>query len=232
MVKQTNRIRPLVAVTVTLALLGGMSFDVFSRPSAADSEPYHAKVAVLGNAIPMNVGQWEGSDRPATSAAIKLLKPNFILNRLYINRAENEAVSLLVVQTRDARDMLGHYPPVCYPAHGWSKGDHEPYSVTVDGIKLNGEYYKFNRRKFTGVSSLHVVDLILLPNGTSVGSMDEVRTFASDYRYRHYGAAQIQFVFHTIVDEPRRDEIVRKLLRPNLSLVRQLLAAPAEAEME
>lgn len=228
--KQSNRFRPLVAVIVTIALLGGMSLDVFSRPSASDSEPFHAQIRQMKDAIPMNVGNWEGTDEPPTAAAIKLLKPNVILHRRYINRTEQEMVGMLLVQTRDARDMLGHYPPVCYPGNGWLAGNDLDYRIEVADLKLNGKVYNFHRRELGGSADLQVVDLILLPNGQSVGSMDAVRKSAADFRFRHYGAAQMQFVFHMAIEPTRRDEIIRELLEPNLPLIRQLLAAPLADE--
>mgnify|MGYP007071125856 CR=1 FL=1 len=32
----------------------------------------------------------------------------------------HEQVNVAVVQCRDARDMGGHYPPICYPGQGWT----------------------------------------------------------------------------------------------------------------
>ena len=50
--------------------------------------------------------------------AQELLRPNAIFSRRF-QRPGEIGVHVLVVHCSDARDMIGHYPPICYPSSGW-----------------------------------------------------------------------------------------------------------------
>lgn len=227
-----HRIRLMAPALVTAVLFGVMAVDVLSRPTAADSEPFHREVAELAKWIPLEFDGWVGKDRPSTAAAIQLLKPNVILQRSYIHEERRLGVGFLVVQTRDARDMIGHYPPVCYPAHGWQAAGATPVSLQVGDMKLKGVDYRFTRREFGKTALLSVIDIILLPDGRSLGEMNAVGDLASDYRHRHYGAAQIQVVFHNDLPLDKRVGIAREMLEPNQRLIRRLLNAVPDPEGE
>src|SRR5688572_8658902 len=103
-------------VLVLLALLGDRAL---LRMAPAETEPYHAAVRAAVAAIPQVSGNWVGKDVPVPDAAVQMLHPNVIFSRRYQNLSTNETVAVLLVHVRDARDVLGHYPPVCYPGQGW-----------------------------------------------------------------------------------------------------------------
>src|SRR5947207_4217407 len=117
---------------LSLALLGGIAAEQHRRLKPRDVEPYHARAAAAVKAVPYVIGYWTGKDDEIPSAAQKLLRPNAILSRTYsdndpgrggIYRTRRRDASLLVVQCRDSRDMVGHYPPICYRAHGMTLDD-------------------------------------------------------------------------------------------------------------
>ena len=103
-------------VIVLLALLGDR---MFLRMSPVQTDEYHASVKAAVEAVPTVVGSWVGIDTPVPEAAVRMLHPNIILSRRYQNLSTNETLTVLLVHVRDARDVLGHYPPVCYPGQGW-----------------------------------------------------------------------------------------------------------------
>ncbi len=126
------RIAPYVcaAVLCVFIVMGGISAR---RPSG--TADYRARVKAAIEAIPYRIGPAVGTDSEPTEAAIRLLSPNKILERRYLDPSTGGAFSLLFVHCGDARDMNGHYPPVCYPAHGWKLGDTQPLNIEINGEK-------------------------------------------------------------------------------------------------
>src|SRR3954466_15155977 len=100
---------------LTVALLLGLSAETLRRPRPGDAEPYHTRVKAAREqfAVPEN---WTFEDHDLPDGAIALLKPNATLFRQF---KSPRPFQFLFIQCRDARDMGGHYPPVCYPASGW-----------------------------------------------------------------------------------------------------------------
>src|SRR5262245_21230560 len=114
-------LRGQAAPLLSLLLLGGIVADrwLFAVPSG-DPRAYHESVRVVAARIPLRVGEWVGREIEPPEAAVSLLRPNAIRGVRFEHEATKEEVSLTLVQCRDARDMGGHWPPVCYPAHGWT----------------------------------------------------------------------------------------------------------------
>src|SRR3954469_20179194 len=100
---------------LTVALLLGLTAETLSRPRPSDAEPYHAQVKAAEAQITVPDG-WTFEDFRLPDGAIALLKPNASLYRVFKSPRQFQ---FLFIQCRDARDMGGHYPPVCYPASGW-----------------------------------------------------------------------------------------------------------------
>src|SRR5688572_23609198 len=114
-------------IAVTLLLLGGIALDqALFRVPAANAAPYHALVQAAAAKIPFHIDTWFGTDIPVPPAATKLLKPNVIVSRRYAEMLTGRRVDFLLVQCTDARDIVGHYPPICYVTHGWTQESAEP----------------------------------------------------------------------------------------------------------
>ena len=110
---------PLVAV---LALFAGIAVDkrYFHTPPD-DAGGYHQRILSLESQIPLHFSGWFAKDAPVPQAAAQLLHPNLMISRRYENLQTGENVSFFIVQVRDVRDILGHYPPICYPGRGWGQ---------------------------------------------------------------------------------------------------------------
>ena len=52
-------------------------------------------------------------------------------------------MSFLLVQCRDARDLQGHWPPVCYRGQGWVQSAALPRSWEVQDLQVEGMQYDF-----------------------------------------------------------------------------------------
>lgn len=216
-------------VFLTLVLLAGLATETLSRPRPKDADGYHAKVFQHVHSIPMTIGAWRGEDMPEKPAAIALLRPNAFLHRRYVDTTLNDPrppVDFLFVQCRDARDMQGHYPPVCYPAHGYSHVSDEVAQWQVGERTIIGMEYSYSRTEGGVPTSCVVSNLLILPTGQYARGMDEVREAAADYLRHFYGAAQVQIVMDARVAREQRDEVVREFLGAIVGALDSLTAAP------
>jgi hypothetical protein len=224
----------LAAPLTALLMLGGVVLERKDHLAPAQVEVYHAKARALVEAFPHTIGFWTGSDYEITRAAQKLLRPNAIVSRRYVenhtDRASNREAQLLIVQCRDTRDMLGHYPPVCYPAHGMTQIDAQPREWTLGDLPINGMEYSFVRRR-NGTSQLTTVySFFVVPtrNGRDAirPDMSAIRAAAEDYQQRHFGAAQFQMKFDgdsaDSWSRAERDEVFAALFEPAVPVIRML----------
>lgn len=207
------KVTAIAAPVVCLGLLAGMSIEYASYPDAEDVAPYHDMVKKTIEQMPYEVGDWVAEDVPLPPSALALLKPNAICSRRYINRAQRLSVDLLLVHCQDARDLAGHYPPICYPANGWRTTDAEPTERQVDGWLVPATDYYFTRESGGRALGMHIANFMILPDGTIVRDMTAVRKQAADYRSHFYGAAQVQLVFSDSIGEGQRQRITQQFLR-------------------
>ncbi|HEV8607761.1 MAG TPA: exosortase-associated EpsI family protein [Tepidisphaeraceae bacterium] len=208
-----------IPAILTVALLLGLTAETLLRPRPADAEPFHARVKAA--ALQMSaIDGWTSADLEVPAAAVALLKPNIMICRQYSKPGRQ--VQFLLVQCRDARDMGGHYPPVCYPAQGWidlHPRDPKPMVWTIGSKTIVGMEYEFSYAA-GGQSRSRIVDnLLILPAGRYAQSMDEIHEVAADYLRQFYGAAQIQLVFDGGVPEKERREIFEELIGKNMTLL-------------
>lgn len=204
-------------------------------PAPSDARPYQDRSRDAVNAIPLEIGRWVGREGKPDAAAIELLRPNIIRKIEYTDpslaalRAPERKVWLNVVQCRRAADMLGHYPPRCYPAYGdvlmgarprkWAIAT--PTDSEVAGIAppmvVAGTEYTFERN-VEGKSYRRIVyNFMIAPGRGLAPDMKELEEAAEDYRRRYFGAAQVQVVFASLAGqepgEAERDEVFSTLMQ-------------------
>lgn len=211
-----------LAAAITLVLLLGLAAETLSRPTPVDAEPFHARMRAAREAVPSRIGDWAGEEVPIPAAAVALLKPNALLSRRYVNQRTGRVASFLLVQCRDARDMSGHYPPVCYPANGWQEVSARPVEWSLGERRIAGMEYQYSRVAGDQVMTTAVSNVIALPDGRYGKGMQEVRELAADYLRRFYGAAQIQVVLDASLPEEERRAIFCELVGANLPLLEAL----------
>jgi hypothetical protein len=212
----------LIAVVVSGLLLASAAVSSRVAVDEAEVSRFHASVREAAERFPINSGQWVGREVDLPPSATKLLRPNAIVARQY-QSTEHEGISatLLVVQCADIRDMQGHYPPNCYPAHGWGgEVDGNPAAVG----ELSAARYDFVRRSERGELGISVYNLFILPSGETTTDMRVVRRASSDYETRPYGAAQIQVVLNQDVPESEHAWILDEMRRIADPVLEVLLA--------
>jgi hypothetical protein len=207
----------LAAPLLCAGLLAGVMAEQSRHVKAEDAEPYHARVRAAVESIPTTIGEWTLIKSEDVSAqAEKLLKPNVILSRRYADhRYKDDAhnAQLLIVQCRDSRDMVGHYPENCYVSSGEVLEEQRRQTWTVNGLTIPCVEYVFSRTYRTKVYRNSVFHFIVVPGAGIVQDMDGLNAAAEDYQERYYGAAQVQVVMSAdVFDRKEREQIFRAII--------------------
>lgn len=209
-----RKLRTWLPLTLTLALLGVSRARIAGAPTGAPRAT-EAHLALVGRAIdeiPYKIGRWLGEDEATNPAAYELLNPNRLLQRRYTNIDDGDlSFSLLVSHCPEERDMLGHYPPVCYPAHGWlyNSDEMEDVSIPHGGGELDARRYVFSRRQGLErtdmvIYNFFVVPSELLPFARSMDPLDRPDVLLSR---REGGVAQVQVLLSPGLTRERELEV-------------------------
>ncbi len=158
-------------------------------------DDYLADVRDAIDDLPIRVGTWVGTDLETPPYVFPVLRPNKILQRRFFDPTKGRVISMLIVHCKDARDMEGHYPPVCYPGNGWVK--------TADAeVELDGPYhaarYEFTKPIDGAERGMTVLNFFVLPTGKLevATRMDALYEAARSQARAGLGACQVQFLFY------------------------------------
>jgi len=205
-----------------------------SIPDRSVGKPYRDAIAARFAKYPLNLGAdsadggWEGTNLPnLPPQAVALLHPNFYLNRAYSNRMKGWQVSLLLIEAEESRDMMGHYPPNCYPGNGWQKVSETKASNVQDGaaewivgkLRIKGTEYEFTRIEGGQEQHLWVRDFFILPNNTFYADLATFGRAAADFSVRPYGATQVQVIYNQYYSPEDRERIFESLILAHMDLI-------------
>ncbi len=189
------------------------------RAPVGDPQAHYLRVRELADASISNcVGDWIGKTAPIPESVQAMLKPNKIRPVEYTNFRTGEVADVLFVHCGDARDLVGHYPPVCYPAHGQPLKSSEVRDWTIGKTTITGMRYRFEGSDGPYGQETVVDNFMVLPNGRFGRDMDSASRVAWDRRLRRFGEAEVQVVTRGAMSDARRDEIFQDLMRSALPL--------------
>ena len=199
------------------ACMFGLSAALPSQRVEVGAGDRAREIAAALDAVPLRLGGWIGTAVPVPTEAAEILHANAILSREYVELGGRRACTFVVVHCSDVRDMVGHYPPVCYPANGWSLQPSEGAPVSIElegGIKLALQRYRFVRAERDGaVRQMTVLNGFVLPDGSTTTDMRDLMARSERRTISSQGAAQVQFVFGGDPDLKQADEAAAALLR-------------------
>ena len=221
------------APVITLGLLGGIATEHRQYLKPADFEPYHVRAKAAIESLPSLIGSWSSrdADNEVPKEAQVLLKPNKILMRYYTDASvasmsRFRQVSLLIVQCKLSGDMVGHFPPICYPSAGYELVSKQIRDWKVGPITIPGMEYHFIKTFEGRPEETIIYNFFVVPTRGMARDIDGVKAAAEDYQQRYYGAAQFQLQFSSRVngDLPRRerDEIFTTLMEQAVPVIEQL----------
>jgi hypothetical protein len=218
-----------ISFTITIALLAGFYFAVKDYPTPEKAEPFHAEILRQVDTLPDNLGEWRTTERPEPPAAARqLLRPNALLTRRLEKMDTNLDARLIIVQTKDSRDMGGHYPPECYPNSGWQETKPWPAAATmrIGSIDVPYQVYTFKQSTFRGDKAIKIYCFFAIPGSGFKTDIKDVRRAAEDYRVRPFGCAQIQVLMDAGMPEDISNRIFVELVSPLEPLLKDLSSDP------
>lgn len=179
-----------------LLLCACLAFGELGSLRPPHAPAYFDRVAVAIDMLPFKVGDFYGDPQEVTPAAYQLLRPNRLSQRLYTDPLTGRRVTLLVVHCKDVRDMRGHYPPNCYPAHGWRREGDRKINVPIAGGEHPARVYEFSQRSDTAEARMHVLNFFVVPgrDGMIVPDVAGLDRATGSRRATGLGAAQVQIV--------------------------------------
>ncbi len=221
----------IAAPVVCLALLGGISIEKQHHVPPPEVAGYHAEMKkIIETGVPYFIGpnnQWIGSDQPVPPAAIKLLRANAVISRLYVDNDSGAMhgkrwANLLLEQCSDSSDMDGHWPPNCYPARGETLESQTPRTWTIDGLTFTSNEYRFGQ--IIDGRTLHwcVYNFLIVPHRGIKREMADVQSAAADYRLRFFGAAQVQVLMDGDLPQTEREAIFTELITPIIPVIKAI----------
>jgi hypothetical protein len=213
---------------LSIALLCGVGIDMISLSAPADASAYHARVRAVGAQVKDRIGDWKGRPTELPRAAVKLLRPNVAFSTFYENSYTGRRATFLMVQVADARDLFGHYPPICYKMQGFQQVSGEPKDWTVDGLTIHGMEYQFEFRTFDRSESKCIMNFMIIPDGSTQRDITAVDAQAADLQKRFYGAGQVQVIVDSSYPAKEREEIFRALVGGNRELIDAIRAGVSQ----
>lgn len=228
----------LLAPVISIGLLGGIVAENRTYLHAEDFEPFHARARAAIAGIPLMISGWNGVDTvdDVPKEAQTLLRPNIILSRRYsdasvLSITRPRVVNLLIVQCKQPSDMLGHFPPNCYPSSGREfenprQRDGTPRNWRIGSFVIPGKEYRFINTRDGQSYRTTVYNFLIVPGQGIVRDMEGVKSAAGDYQQKYYGAAQFQVVFHGVasadLSQSERDQIFTTLMTPAVPVIQTL----------
>ena len=209
----------LISIFVCALMLVGVTAERRSYAPPKSAVEYHARVKAASLAVPMQFGSWIGKDIPVSADAAKMLQPNVLINRQYQNTVTGISVGYLLVQSKDARAIQDHFPPVCYMTRGYEREMQVPVQWQCEDMLVNGTEYIFSRFGQIDTGSMVIDNFIIMPDGSFMPNMDAAKGAAGDLHKRFFGAAQFQLVFSRQVSEQDRQDAMQAFLGESRSVL-------------
>ncbi|MFA9477523.1 exosortase/archaeosortase family protein [Phycisphaerales bacterium AB-hyl4] len=218
-----------VTPVVTVLLLSGLAYSQHTRGVPADADWFHQTLREEAREMPYLINDWYGRDAEVPAAAQVILQPNILISRRYENLTTRQSAHFVLVQSRDARHMAHHYPPVCYPSAGWQSMWAEPRDWQLGAGVMPVTEYGFLEETFDRSRRIVVANCMIVPETGWDRDMTPIYAHARDPVRRHYGAAQVQMVFDAEMPEHERQAIFEMFVEENLELLERIAGGVAVA---
>lgn len=219
LIRRASRAAPVVSFALLVVILLTRGAGAQAPPGA---EAYHEEVAAAIERIPYKIGDWVGTDVEAPPAAQQLLRPNKLMQRRYENIVTGRTMSVLIVHCKDSRDMVGHFPPVCYPSNGWSAQGAQEASFALASGTFPARVYRFNRIVEGVEQRLRVFSFFVVPAGEAeiASDYDALNAASRDRRLTGLGAAQVQLIGGEGFTEAERRAVIDEFIQALTPVIR------------
>lgn len=204
----------MLAALLTALILAGMSVYSLASMRLNGNEAYLLDVKLTIEDLPTQIDSYIGSDRPIQEAAQELLRPNKLLQREYSDPMTGSSFSVLIVHCADVRDMMGHYPPVCYPSNGWQIDSVSGEAIDrARGGPIPITRYHVSRADGQARISRVIANTFVVPRADDpLGRDDRALDRVTRTRWSSgLGAAQVQIITNAQMDPATRERIERSV---------------------
>jgi exosortase len=217
---------PLLAAVLLGAILALGGFQAKRTPGML---AYHASIREAVDAIPYRIGAAVGTDQQVSPGVLRLLKPNAFLQRSYRNPATGHGFGLVVIHCSDARDLVDHYPPVCYPSAGWTACGMNARQYQIESLTVPARIYDFTRSSPQGAINTRVVSFFVVPTHSSgvVDTMEAVAAASRSTRGTALGAAHIMVSFGSGASDNLIEDTIRSVLEQLEPTIRTTAGGPS-----
>lgn len=216
----------LAPIPTTFVLLAVLNWTVpVSVPAGPEVAAARAAIAASLESAPYLVaGRLVGQDQDLPTEAMKLLKPNAVLSRYYRDVARDRSYGFVMVHATDLNDMVGHYPPICYPSSGFTDvSDDVLHRLDLGFAEVSVREYRFARTtRSNDEVEVRVFSGFILPDGSTTTEMRELRERAGRRSLAAAGAAQFQMIVPEGYDVDEAIEAMTAIVRstePTLRLM-------------
>lgn len=204
-----------LAAPMTAAVLAVMAgYTVLAARPTMGGEAYFAGVRQAIDALPMQIDGYIGADRPPLPAAIEMLRPNRLFQREYVDPLTGYGFTVLIVHCGDVRDMMGHYPPICYPSNGWMIESVSQQSIErSDGQQVPISRYVVHRGEGALRLSRQIANTFIVPRADEpMGRDDKALDRVARTRWSSgLGAAQVQIITEASLSDEMRRHVERRV---------------------
>jgi hypothetical protein len=189
---------------------------------------YHQRIRESAKLVPSQIDGWVGRDMPVPPQAIRVLDPNLMISRSYVNVENGLRAGFMFVHCSDAHDMAGHFPLRCYPARGWDGTASRQRDWQVGEWVVTGMEYEFlapeTKDGATERASIVVANFLLRPGGQVFREMDGMTRSIIGAGGQSAGAAQLQIHFDSGVPKEKRDAAIVALVKGYKPVIDAVLA--------
>ena len=145
--KEQRSILPAAATAVALLLVSGVGYRLLAGYLNRPTDGVPMPRGTLAKALPLQIGGWQGKEKPVEDAVIEGADCDDYISRTYVRG--NMVVQLWIAFGVRARDLMPHRPEVCYPGNGYTLEDTRPVELPIGGgQQLECRTYQFSRSGF------------------------------------------------------------------------------------
>lgn len=225
-IKSAASILAAALMLVSMVLIG-----VSPGQSLGRDQAYLDAISAAAKSLPYRIGPWIGADIEPQQPAVELLKPNALMQRRYVRSDGSASFTLLFVHCGDARDMQGHYPPVCYPAHGWVITGSVPSSFILGRVEAPARIYRMSALRGGNEQRMTIMNFFAVPSESQplAPDMNAVNRAAGGTARAALGAAQTQLIVGADVSDEHMAALMSEIAPALEPIVSQVIHASANA---
>ena len=177
-----DRVSPVISLALLLMIFV-IGTQIITASETVRKKPIQEAFASIPKRLNLGANTWvETRDVPVPSNQEKLLELDAHFSKQFLRLGSFPPITatLFVAYCDDARSMVGHHPPNCYPSSGWLMDESRTRKFEInreDGRIVKNCAYHFSRESKVA-QSLTVVNGFFAPDEFFASTLDEIELTA------------------------------------------------------